>query len=95
MLACHKIRAQRDFLLRSIIVFGQAKDQWRACVVVPDFNSIDAMPMAAHPVFEKEIDAGSAWSPVACFICPSLAVISAFWMRLELQAVDDILCCHV
>ena len=59
LFAIENVGAEDVILGGAFVRFREAQDQGRACLVVPDFGGIDAVPVAGLARFEQEIDAGA------------------------------------
>ena len=93
-IASHEIGTKPEICHWAVVRCGDAQNQWRARIPVPDFDGIHMVPMAVLTLGEQEIDA-SPRGPPGVFGHPSLAVIAAFGMRRQVQVRDDVLCVHV
>lgn len=94
LFAIQDIGAEGVILGGAFVRFREAQDQGRARIVVPDFGRIDAMPVAGFARFEQEIDAGSSGACAVCAIRdPCLAVIAAFGVGLQGEALDELVSC--
>ena len=64
--------------------------QGRASVIVPDFGSIDAMPVRPFTARQQEVDRGRRSAPANSLCVPErLAEMAAFGMGLEVQELDN------
>src|SRR4029078_3881826 len=74
------------------IVIRDLQRQRGACVIVPDLDVIDAMPVRTLAACQQEIDRGGPRAAVCVGtgIAKRLAIIAAFRMRLQFEPRDDL-----
>ena len=76
----------------TVVAIGDLKKQRAAGVIMPDLDSIDAMPMGPLIARQQEIDRSRARTSigVAARVTKRFAIMAAFRMRLEAEPGDEI-----
>lgn len=81
-LPIRKIGPEGVIRCRSSVRRGHRQNQWRTRIIVPGFNRIDMVPMAAFPAFEKKVDTCPA-GPSVAVSHPRLTIKTAFGMWVQ------------
>ena len=80
-------------------VLDDAEQQGRAGVPVPHLGRIDLVPARDLACPQQEIDGGGGRAVRACAsdrsVAERLAIMPAFWMRLEAEQANHVVCGHV
>lgn len=85
-LVCGNVRAEGVIGCGACVGFAEREDQRCACIIVPDFNGIDVVPVTCRAVLEQKIDAG-ACGPSIVSGGPCLAVIAPLGMGAKFSFV--------